>query len=295
MRTWKRIFDIPATYLRGVFLLGAYAEVKSRRFDTDAVLEKILQRDKEGFTSFYERYRGRVYRFLVRQYGTGEYGKAAYYSTWRNLVVSGNGIKTPKELKIAFYKYLGKTVNNAGGSRSVEIQSNYLPRDIEQDGNWSLVLMEHFKKLTAEKKRYFLFKHEIGMSETAISKIVDVAKKVIEKKLQQAETELYTAMDESGCPKKYSLEKLYRESRVVKPPASWDQEIVDSFNMWLMQAEQPDLHASPDIETSESTSSAGIAEKIGNFKQQVRFKLSNLGKRQGSKGPRVRKLSSNHR
>ncbi|MES9975832.1 MAG: hypothetical protein ABW094_16365, partial [Candidatus Thiodiazotropha sp.] len=54
MSAWQGILHIPATNLRGGFLLGAYAEVRSRRFDTDAVLEKILQHDKEGFTSFYE-------------------------------------------------------------------------------------------------------------------------------------------------------------------------------------------------------------------------------------------------
>jgi hypothetical protein len=141
MRAWQRILNFPATYLRGGFLLGAYAKVRSRRFDTDAVLEKILQHDKEGFTSFYERYRGRVYRFMVRQYGTGEYGKAAYYSTWRHLVVSGLTSKTPKELKLSFYRYLGKSVHSSGAIHSADMPSNYLPRDIEQDDNWSLVLL----------------------------------------------------------------------------------------------------------------------------------------------------------
>jgi hypothetical protein len=292
MRTWQGILHIPATFLRGVFLHGANAEVRSRRFDTDAVLEKVLQHDKEGFASFYERYRGRVYRFIVRQYGTGEYGKAAYYSTWRNLVISGIRIKTPKDLKLAFYKYLGKSVKNNLPPHNVGMPSNYLPRDIEQDGNWSLALLEHFKKLSAEKKRYFLFKHEIGMSDAAIAKILGVEKKVIEKQLSQAESELQQAMDDSGCPKKYSLEKLYRESRVVKPPASWDQEIIDSFNMWLMQADLPDQ---PVAQATEPQPPAGIAEKIGNLKQQVRSKLSGLAKRPASKGPRVRKLSSTHR
>ncbi|MEW8508281.1 MAG: hypothetical protein AB2598_16420 [Candidatus Thiodiazotropha sp.] len=265
--------------------------MRSRRFDTDAVLEKILRHDKEGFTSFYERYRGRVYRFIVRQYGTGEYGKAAYYSTWRHLVVSGLSTKTPKNLKLSFYKYLGKSVQNPAGLKSVEMPSNYLPKDIEQDGNWSQVLMEHFKKLSADQKRIFLFKHEIGISETAISRALDVDKKTIAKRLGTAETLLRDAMKDSGCPMKHSLERLYRESRVVKPPASWDREITDSFNMWLMQSEQTQQPAAP---TAEDKSAGGLVDKFGVFKQQVRSKLSNLGKRSGSKGSRVRKLSSNH-
>lgn len=292
MHAMQRILHTTATYLRGSYLLGAYAELKSRRFDTEAVLEKILQHDKEGFTSFYERYRGRVYRFIARQYGTGEYGKAAYYSTWRHLVVSGLSIKTPKDLKLSFYRYLGKSMQNPGKSHSVEMQSNYLPRDIEQDGNWSLVLLEHFKKLSAEKKRYFLFKYEIGISETAIARALGVDKKVIEAGLMEAEYELHMAMDESGYKKMHSLEKLYRDSRVVKPPASWDQEIIDSFNMWLIQAEQPEQSA--DISMQSSTA-GGIVNKFGQITEQVRSKLSSLGKRPGPKGARVRKLSSHHR
>lgn len=288
MRVWQGILHIPATYLRGGFLLGAYAEVKSRRFDTDAVLEKILQHDKEGFTSFYERYRGRVYRFIVRQYGTGEYGKAAYYSAWRHLVISGLTNKTPKDLKLSFYRYLGKSVQTPGAVQSADMPSNYLPRDIEQDGNWSLVLMEHFKHLPDDIKRYFLFKHELGISETAISKVLHVSRKSVDKGLRIAESQLQEAMIDSGCPKRRSLERLYRESRVVKPPASWDREIIDSFNMWLKQTEQPDqsteAHAEP-------AASPGLVGKLGLFKDQVRSKISTLGKRSNPKGARVRKVT----
>lgn len=287
MRAWQGILQIPATCLRGGFLLGANAAVRSRRFDTDAVLKKILEHDKEGFTSFYERYRGRVYRFIVRQYGTGEYGKAAYYSTWRHLVVSGLRFKTPKDLKLAFYKYLGKSMQSPGGNLSRDMPSSYLPRDIEQDGNWSLVLLEHFKKLPDTKKRYFLFKHEIGISENGISIALGVSKKSVEKGLQEAEAQLLEAMEESGCPKKRSLERLYRESRVVKPPASWDQEIIDSFNMWLKQTEHP---AQPVEKSEVIASSRGIAGKLGQFKDQVKSRLSNINKRSGPK-TRVRKLS----
>ncbi|MES9970133.1 MAG: hypothetical protein ABW092_08870 [Candidatus Thiodiazotropha sp.] len=288
MRIWQGILHIPATYLRGGFLLGAYAEVKSRRFDTDAVLEKILQHDKEGFVSFYERYRGRVYRFIVRQYGTGEYGKAAYYSAWRHLVISGLTNKTPKDLKLSFYRYLGKTVQTSGVSQSADMQSNYLPRDIEQDGNWSLVLIEHFKHLPDDKKRYFLFKHELGISETAISKVLHVSKKKVERGLSIAESQLREAMIDSGCPKRRSLERLYRESRVVKPPASWDREIVDSFNMWLKQTEQPEQ---PKQVPAKPAAAKGLAGKLGLIKDQVRSKISTLGKRSSPKQARVRKLT----
>jgi DNA-directed RNA polymerase specialized sigma24 family protein len=288
MYTLQGILHDLVTYLRGGFLHGAKPAVRSRRFDTDAVLEKILERDKEGFTSFYERYRGRVYRFIVRQYGTGEYGKAAYYSTWRHLVVSGLTIKTPKNLKLAFYRYLGKSVQAPGVHQSRDMPSNYLPRDIEQDGNWSMTLLDHFKKLPDEKKRYFLFKYEIGISENAISRALGVSRKSVEKGLQETEAELRETMEESGCPKKRSLERLYRESRVVKPPVSWDREIIDSFNMWLKQTDQPGQ--SEEI-AKEKTQSEGIAQKLDNIKNKVKSRFFSISlSRRSSPKPRVRKL-----
>jgi DNA-directed RNA polymerase specialized sigma24 family protein len=277
----------PVTYLRGKFLPGAYANVRSKKFDTDAALEKILQHDKEGFTLFYERYRGRVYRFIARQYGTGEYGKAAYYSTWHHLVDSELTSKTPKDLKLSFYRYLGKLVQNSSATHITDKPSNYLPRDIEQDDNWSLVLLEHFKKLPAENKRYFLFKYEIGISETAIARALEVNKKDVEKGLMQAEYELHMAMDEAGYKKKYSLDRLYRESRVVKPPACWDQEIIDSFDRRLKQTTH---QKNPETALTKPTDTGGIAHKLGNIKDQVRSKISSLGKRSNSKGSPVRKL-----
>lgn len=284
----QRIMHNLITHLRLGFLLGAKPVVRSRRFDTDAVLKKILEHDKEGFTSFYERYRGRVYRFIVRQYGTGEYGKAAYYSTWRHLVVSGLTIKTPRDLKLAFYQYLGKSVKSPGVNVHRDMPSNYLPRDIEQDGNWSMALLGHFKKLPDEKKRYFLFKYEIGISENAISRALGISKKDVEKGLKEAETALQEAMEDSGCPKRHSLERLYRESRVVKPPASWDGEIIDSFNMWLKQTVKPEQH-----ETSrEKGESAGISDKLGKIRDQVKSKFSGMGLgRRTSPKARVRKLT----
>ncbi len=247
--------------------------MKSRRFDTDAVLEKILEHDQEGFNSFYERYRGRVYRFIVRQYGTGEFGKAAYYSAWRHLVVAGLSSKTPKDLKLAFYQYLGSSVNSVMPSRRIPGQTSYLPKDIEQDGNWSLTLIEHFKQLTEDKKRYFLFKHEIGISEAAIARTLNVKRKIVESSIKEAESELRAAMDESGCPSALTLEALYRGSRVVKPPVSWDTEILESFTMWIKQTDHTPVvpQSEPEPESGE-----GLAGKWHQLRDKVRSKLSNM-------------------
>jgi len=289
MIVWQWILHFPATYIKGVFLLGANADVNSRRLDTDDILEKVLQHDKEAFGRFYERYRGRVYRFFARQYGTSEYGKAAYYSAWRHLVVAGLNCETPKDLKLSFYQYLGKSVPSLSKTKSVQAQTNYLPRDIEQDSNWGMLLIEHFKCLNAEMKRYFLFKHEIGISEAAIAAAFDVNRVIVDNTVKEAERTLSKAMEESGCPKKLTLEKLYRQSRVVKPPVSWDNEILDSFLIWLQQADLPEI---PDEDSKGLHQGGGLAEKWTNLREQVKSKLSSRGKRSSLKGSKL--FSSHH-
>jgi hypothetical protein len=245
--------------------------VKSRKFDTDAVLSKILEHDQEGFNSFYKRYRGRVYRFIVRLYGTGEFGKAAYYSAWRHLVIAGLSSKTPRELKLSFYQYLGASVNSFMPTHRIPAQTIYLPRDIEQDGNWSLTLIEHFKQLPEDKKRCYLFKNEMGISETAIARILNVKKKVVEDSIKITENLLLEAMDESGCPTGLSLEKLYRESRAVKPPASWDKEILESFEIWIKQADSQEAE-----DETPPVQERGLSSKWRYLRDQVKSKLATL-------------------
>lgn len=292
MLVWQRSLRKVTSYLNEVGIHGAHPKVKSRRFDTDAVLEKILKHDKEGFTSFYERYRGRVYRFIVRQYGTNEYGKAAYYSAWRHLVVAGLSNKTPKELKLSFYQYLGSSVGSLMAARRTQEQTNYLPKDIEQDENWSLALIEHLKHLSDDKKRYFLFKYEIGISEAAMAKTFSVKRKVIEKTISETEAELLDSLKDVGLPKNVTLEKLYRGSRVVKPPVSWDKEISESFDMWVKQADKP-LNGNKISGDEEPV--VGLAGKWIQIRDQVKSKFSTLNKRSSAKQSRNRKLSSSHR
>jgi hypothetical protein len=75
---------------------------------------------------------------------------------------------------------------------------------------------------------------------------------------------------------------------VVKPPASWDQEITDSFDMWLKQTTQPEF---PLAASDKPAKSEGIVEKLGNIKDQFRSKFSGFGKRPSPKGARVSKIS----
>jgi len=253
-----------------------------------------MESDKESFAAFYERYRGRVYRFVVRQYGTGDFGKAAYYSGWRHLVVSSRKSQSPKDLKFAFFQYLGKSTSGQPVSMHAEGQSNYLPRDIEEDGKWSVVFIEHFKRLPDAMKRRFLFKHEIGLSNNAIARILDDKTKYIEKSIEEAERMLRYSMEEAGCPKTLSLDKLYRESRVVKPPASWDNEILDSFEIWLRQADSPDQRKGHVEDEDNDPRGGNMGERLKGWGERFKQQASQLKEKFASKA-RKRHLSISHR
>ena len=103
---------------------------------------------------------------------------------------AGDSSKTPKELKLSFFQYLGTSVGSLMSAQRTQEQTNYLPKDIEQDENWSLALIEHMKQLGDDQKRYFLFKHEIGISEAAIARTFSVKRKAVESCIDAAEETL---------------------------------------------------------------------------------------------------------
>ena len=250
-------------------------EVASRRFDTDAVLQHVMEGDKSAFEAFYERYRGRIYRFIARQFGTGDFGKAAYYSVWRHLVIASRSSKSPKELKLSFFRNLGKPSQSGGLKASHESPSTYLPKDIEEDGKWSLVFIEQFRQLPEPMKKRFLFKHEIGLSTKALARIFDDKRKHIEKSIEESERMLREKMDDAGCPESLSLDQLYRESRVVKPPESWNGEILDSFAIWLKQAGN-DTSGTSEMPKRNKEASLGLGERVSEWLLKLKQRKSRL-------------------
>jgi DNA-directed RNA polymerase specialized sigma24 family protein len=243
--------------------------------------------NKDAFEAFYERYRGRIYRFIARQYGTGDFGKAAYYSAWRHLVITSRSCKSPKALKFSFYQNLGKSSHANHQQKFTENQTTYLPRDIEEDGKWSVVFIEQFRRLPEAMKRRFLLKHEIGLSNNAIARIFEDKRKHIDKSIEEAERILQLHMSEAGCPDNISLDKLYRESRVVKPPAHWNNEILESFEMWLKQAENPNLKH---IVTEEALQKeeGGFRERLTDWISALKQRTSQVKSNTGAKAKKTR-------
>ena len=100
-----------------------------------------------------------------------------------------------------------------------------------------------------------------------------------------------SSLHEAGMPQKLSLEKVYRESRVVKPPHSWDKEILESFDMWVKQANGPVSRA---VKREDPPSSEGISGKWQQLRDQLKSKFTSLNRKSPAKQSRDRKLSSSH-
>ncbi|MGD8909679.1 MAG: hypothetical protein PVI92_10055 [Chromatiales bacterium] len=244
--------------------------------------------NRGAFEAFYERYRGRIYRFIARQYGTGDNGKAAYYSAWRHLVVSSRSCHSPKELKFSFYHNLGKSSKDNSQQKFAQSQTNYLPRDIEEDGKWSVVFIEQFRRLPESMKKRFLFKHEIGLRNNAIARIFDDKRIHIDKSIEEAERLLRLHMSEAGCPESIPLDKLYRESRVVKPPAHWNNEILDSFEIWMKQAENPYFKPAVAEVEEPQEEEGGFRERLTEWVSTVKQRASQIKSGMGGKNKKQR-------
>ncbi len=205
----------------------------ARRFDTDTLLEQLLEHKEDAFKAFYERYRGRVYRFIVRQGGNGEEGQAAYIAIWANLIDARLTSKDGKSLKLAFLESLQRPTFKPLVKTNIIIPFTLMPRELEEEGGWSTLLVELVRRLPEGLRRRFLFRHEIGLSRKAIATISHEETRVSIGYLEEAERKLLEGLENAGCKKQISLDVLYRETRSLRPPATWDQEVLMAYPGWL--------------------------------------------------------------
>ena len=205
----------------------------ARRFDTDTLLEQLLEHNEDAFKAIYERYRGRVYRFIVRQCGNGEAGQAEYLSIWANLVKSRMHCKDGKSLKLAFLKSLQRPTFKLVVNAKMVMPFTLMPRELEEEGGWSTLLVEMVRRLPEEQRKRFLFRYEIGLSSKAIAAIFNEDRNLTRQHLQEAENKLCEVLKNAGCKMQFSLDDIYRETRSLKPPTSWDQEVLSAYRDWM--------------------------------------------------------------
>lgn len=243
-----------------------------RRFDTNTLLSQLLRGEECAFQPFYERYRGRVYRFIVRQCGNGEAGRQAYLSAWARLVNSRDKCGSSKDLKFAFFKNL---VCPVIGDQKYAIDNShrdYLPKGLDEEKCWSMLLVEQIRRLPDGLRKRFLFRFEMGLSGKAVATIFAEGAETTKGYLREAEQILMTSLVQAGYHKKVPVEVLYRETRFLKPPTSWDEAVLGSYKEWLSQGVPAELlqHRGGPLDKSLK---GRLRKTLGHFKNDLFHKF----------------------
>ncbi|MEN8167345.1 MAG: hypothetical protein ABFR65_07705 [Pseudomonadota bacterium] len=203
-----------------------------RRFDTDSLLDMLLENDEKAFRAFYERYRGRVYRYIVRQCGNSEQDQKAYLSIWAQLINNRLDCASNKSLKRAFLKSLQDCLFRSKTMATHTTQPSLMPGELEEGGR-STLLIDLIKRLPEGHRMRLLFRYEIGLSQKAIASLFDEEGETTKNYLDEAEGELLHGLSLAGRAKRVSLDLLYRETRLLRPPASWDRELIKAYPAWF--------------------------------------------------------------
>lgn len=232
-----------------------FSTVTERRFDTDTLLGHLFEGDGDAFKSLYERYRGRVYRFIVRQCGNGDEGRKAYFSVWARLLHNSKKSKDHKELKYAFFKSLRKPLLHHSDVVSNIPQRSIIPTGLEEEGSWSTILVDLVRKLPDNLRIRFLFRHEMGLSCKAISRVFGENQLTTQGYLNDADQFLTTGLSKAGCTKRISVDAIYRETRFLRPPIAWDKALIRAYPGWLEDGVPENLLADvmpPQVEPEKS-------------------------------------------
>lgn len=246
--------------------------VAERRFDTDTLLGHLLEGDGEAFKSLYERYHGRVYRFIVRQCGNGEQGRKAYYSVWARLLHNSKTSKNHKELKYAFFKNLQKLSLQPLCTVSNVPQRSVIPTGLEEEGSWSTILVDLVRKLPDDSRIRFLFRHEMGLSCNAICRVFGENQLTTQNYLDGAVQTLTRRLSNAGCTK-ISIDAIYRETRFLKPPTAWDKAVIRAYPEWLEEGVPENLLV--DVKSPQTQPKKGFFERtLGYLQTDLTTKIS---------------------
>lgn len=207
--------------------------MKNRRFDTKQQMERFLDGNLGAFNHIYERYSGRMYRFIVRQCGTGPHARAIYLTVWAEFVDARKQHNSANDYKISLHKILHRRMKNHYGNESVTNETHLPSIDHGQDINWRIKLLEFVRQLPKELREVFLFRHEIGINSAIIARVLDESKDEIERAINQATLLLEQELVNQGYDDERTVAQLYRDSRILKSPSLWDNEIYTALPVWM--------------------------------------------------------------
>ncbi|MBL3526396.1 MAG: sigma-70 family RNA polymerase sigma factor [gamma proteobacterium endosymbiont of Lamellibrachia anaximandri] len=210
--------------------------MSKRRFDVEALMANFMEGDTDAFESLYERYKGRIYRYVVRHCGTGEQGRLLYQKFWTGFVEARALSPTPRHLKTSLYRILHRQLRSfcqESGETAAYPVGELVAGD---DGvQWGVLLIDLIRSLSYRQRESFLFRYEIGLNCAAIALVLGESGFTIEERIRSAEQELAVRLAAAGCADttREALKSYYSETRRVKPPVTWDRDILQVLPQWL--------------------------------------------------------------
>ncbi len=206
--------------------------MSKREINTKLQLEKFLDGNLNAFNNIYERYSGRIYRFIVRQFGTGPQARSLYITIWAEFVEARKDHTSPSQYKIALYKILYHCLQNCNADQSFLSDAQKSNSDGDKQAHSRIKLLDHLRGLPKSLREVFLLRHEIGLKTSLIARILEESVSDTERKISQAIVLLEQEMVELGYIDEPVL-ALYRNSRMLKSPTQWDNEIYASLPIWM--------------------------------------------------------------
>jgi RNA polymerase sigma-70 factor (ECF subfamily) len=206
--------------------------MSKREINTKLQMEKFLNGNLNAFNNIYERYSGRIYRFIVRQFGTGPQAHSLYITVWAEFVEARKEHTSPSQYKIALYKILYRCLQNCNTDQAILSDTQKPNHEDDKRGNSRIKLLDHLRGLPKSLREVFLLRHEIGLKTPLIARILEESVNDTERKISQAIVLLEQEMVELGYIDEPVL-ALYRNSRMLKSPTQWDNEIYASLPIWM--------------------------------------------------------------
>ena len=225
--------------------------MSKRRFDVEALMANFMEGDADAFESIYERYRGRIYRYVVRHCGTGEQGRLLYQQFWADFVEARALSPTPRHLKTSLYRILHRQLRSfcqESGEATVYPVGELVAGD---DGvQWGVLLVDLVRTLSYRQRESLLFRYEIGLNCAAIALVLGESGFTIEERIRSAEQELAVRLAAAGCADttREALKSYYSETRRVKPPVTWDRDILQILPQWLGEKASQDESNAAEIQ-----------------------------------------------
>ncbi len=148
--------------------------------------------DTAAFDTLYEKYRGDVYRFLLRQFDTA-IAEELYQDVWIKLIQARDRYQPTARFRTWLYTITHNHINDYYRKRRVKMVSDCNegietrePERVAQDQQILAVLHAGIRQLPDAQREAFLLKEETGLSLDEIAEVMGASRESTKSRLRYA-------------------------------------------------------------------------------------------------------------